>query len=117
MNQLIRDLAHRQGAHLVDLWEMDPLADPRARAEDRLHLNAEGHRRVAARVLEVLGVPTDEDWREPWPPSDPMPWVRRREADLRWAREHLLPWVSRRVQGRSTGDGRPAKRPEPAPVR
>jgi lysophospholipase L1-like esterase len=117
MNQLIRDIAHRQGAHLVDMWEMDTLADPRARADDRLHLNAEGHRRVAARVLEVLGVPTDDDWREPWPPLVTPPWVRRREADLRWTREHLLPWVSRRVRGRSTGDGRPAKRPEPAPVR
>jgi lysophospholipase L1-like esterase len=90
MNELIRALAHRQGALLVDLWEMDTLADPRARADDRLHLN---------------------------PERDPTPWVRRREEDLRWARAHLLPWVSRRVRGRSTGDGRPPKRPEPAPVR
>ncbi|MCD2194103.1 SGNH/GDSL hydrolase family protein [Actinomycetospora endophytica] len=117
MNQHIRDIAERRGALLVDLWAMDTLTDPRARADDRLHLNAEGHRRVAARVLEVLGVPTDDDWRDPWPPLDPTPWVRRREEDLRWAREHLLPWVGRRVQGRSTGDGRPPKRPEPVPVR
>lgn len=117
MNQLIREIAHRQGAHLIDMWEMDTLADPRARADDRLHLNPEGHQRVAARVLEVLGVPSEVDWREPWPPVVPTPWLRRREADLRWAREYLLPWVQRRVQGRSTGDGRPAKRPEPVPVR
>jgi lysophospholipase L1-like esterase len=117
MNEHIRAIAHRQGALLVDLWEMDTLADPRARADDRLHLNPEGHRRVAARVCEVLGVTPDLDWREPWPPEDPTPWVRRREEDLRWARAHLLPWVTRRVQGRSTGDGRPPKRPEPAPVR
>jgi lysophospholipase L1-like esterase len=117
MNQHIRDIAERRGALLVDLWAMDTLADPRARADDRLHLNPEGHRRVASRVCEVLGVPTDDDWRDPWPPMEPTPWVRRREDDLRWAREYLLPWVSRRVQGRSTGDGRPPKRPEPAPVR
>ncbi|HEY2221889.1 SGNH/GDSL hydrolase family protein [Actinomycetospora sp.] len=117
MNQHIRDIAERQGALLVDLWAMDTLADPRARADDRLHLNAEGHRRVAARVCEVLGVPTGDDWRDPWPPQASTPWVRRREEDLRWAREYLLPWVGRRVQGRSTGDGRPPKRPEPVPVR
>ena len=117
MNELIRDIARRRGALLVDLWEMDTLADPRARADDRLHLNAEGHRRVAARVCEVLGVSPELDWRVPWPPIPPTPWVRRREEDLRWARAHLLPWVGRRVQGRSTGDGRPPKRPEPAPVR
>ena len=117
MNEHIRRIADRQGALLVDLWEMDTLADPRARADDRLHLNPEGHRRVAARVCEVLGVTPDTDWRDPWPPLDPTPWVRRREEDLRWVRAHLLPWVGRRVQGRSTGDGRPPKRPEPAPVR
>ncbi len=117
MNEHIREIAHRRGARLVDLWEMDTLADLRARADDRLHLNPEGHRRVAARVCEVLGVPPEVDWRDPWPPVAPTPWVRRREEDLRWAREHLLPWVSRRVHGRSTGDGRPPKRPEPAPVR
>jgi lysophospholipase L1-like esterase len=117
MNDHIREIAHRRGALLVDLWAMDTLTDPRARADDRLHLNAEGHRRVAARVCEILGVPTEDDWRDPWPPMARPPWVRRREEDLRWARAHLLPWVGRRVQGRSTGDGRPPKRPEPAPMR
>ena len=116
MNEHIREIAARRGARLVDLWTMETLADPRTRAEDRLHLNPDGHRRVAARVCEVLGVPTDDDWRDPWPPADRPPWVRRREDDLRWARAHLVPWVGRRLQGRSTGDGRPPKRPEPAPV-
>ena len=65
MNEHIREIAARRGARLVDLWTMETLADPRARAEDRLHLNADGHRRVAARVCEVLGVPPDDDWRDP----------------------------------------------------
>ncbi|MFC5064921.1 SGNH/GDSL hydrolase family protein [Actinomycetospora atypica] len=117
MNEHIREIAARRGARLVDLWTMETLADPRTRADDRLHLNPDGHRRVAARVCEVLGVPTDDDWRDPWPPAERPPWVRRREEDLRWARTHLVPWVGRRLQGRSTGDGRPPKRPEPVPVR
>jgi lysophospholipase L1-like esterase len=117
MNQHIRDIAERQGALLVDLWAMDTLADPRARADDRLHLNADGHRRVAAGACEVLGVPADlGDPRAPWPAAAPARWGARRAADLRWFRQHLLPWVRRRAQGRSTGDGRPPKRPRPMPV-
>jgi lysophospholipase L1-like esterase/GNAT superfamily N-acetyltransferase len=56
MNQHIRDIAARQDAYLVDLWAMAPLADARARTDDRLHLNAAGHAKVAARVCEVLGL-------------------------------------------------------------
>jgi hypothetical protein len=111
MNSHIRGIAERQGAHLVDLWVMPPLADPRARTDDRLHLNPAGHGRVAARVCEVLGLPPDEDWRAPWPPAAPTTWAERRAGDARWAREHLWPWVQRRAQGRSTGDERAAKRP------
>ncbi|PLW65892.1 GDSL family lipase, partial [Streptomyces sp. DJ] len=36
--------------------------------------------------------------------------------DLRWARVHLLPWVGRRLTGRSSGDGRPPKRPDLLPL-
>lgn len=39
----------------------------------------------------------------------------RRSQDLSFARQHLLPWVGRRLTGRSSGDGRPAKRPELLP--
>ncbi len=117
MNDHIREIAHRQGAYLVDLWVMPPLADPRARTDDRLHLNAGGHERVAARVCEVLGLPADVDWHTPWPPAETASWGRRRAEDVRWAREHLWPWVQRRAQGRSTGDERGAKRPQLTPVR
>jgi lysophospholipase L1-like esterase len=117
MNDHIREIAHRQGAYLADLWVMPPLADPRARTDDRLHLNASGHERVTARVCEVLGLPADVDWHTPWPPAAPTSWGRRRAEDARWAREHLWPWVQRRAQGRSTGDRRGAKRPQLSPLR
>lgn len=117
LNDHLRAIARDRGAYLVDLWTLAPLADPRARADDRLHLNPDGHRRVAALTCEVLGIESDlGDPRLPWPPRAPMRWGTRRAADLRWAREHLLPWVRRRAQGRSTGDNRPPKRPDPAPV-
>lgn len=116
MNSHLRGIAQRQDAYLVDLWAMEPLADPRARTDDRLHLNADGHARVADRTCEVLGLPAAGDWRRPWPPAPPTTWLDRRRGDAHWAREHLVPWVQRRLEGRSSGDTRQAKRPEPAPV-
>jgi lysophospholipase L1-like esterase len=116
----VRSIADRCGCYVVDLWSMQPLRDWRAWSADRLHLSAEGHRRVAARVCEILGLPpTGEDWREPWPPATASDGASGRGGgrggDLRWAREHLLPWVGRRLRGRSSGDGIQAKRPELLP--
>lgn len=117
MNGHIRAIARHRGAHLVDLWAMAPLADARTRDDDRLHLNPDGHARVADRVCEVLGLPPEDDWRRGWPTPPPATtWVDRRVEGARWARRHLVPWVRRRVDGHSTGDGRPPKRPDLAPV-
>jgi hypothetical protein len=33
-----------------------------------------------------------------------------------WAQRYFTPWIVRRLRGRSSGDGRTAKRPELAPV-
>src|SRR5258708_40151894 len=65
-------MADRRDCLLVDLWSMRALADPRAWSLDRLHLAPDGHRRVALRASEVVGLPVDEDWREPLP-SGPVP--------------------------------------------
>ncbi|MEN3586516.1 SGNH/GDSL hydrolase family protein [Streptomyces sp. ZYX-F-203] len=109
----VDDLAARHGAVVVDLYGAPSLADPRMWADDRLHLTGEGHRRVAEAVWEALGYePRDPDWREPAPAGPPSGWVSRRAADARFARDHLLPWIGRRVSGRSSGDGLPPKRPE-----
>jgi lysophospholipase L1-like esterase len=114
-NELLRSIADKHGCLLVDLWAMTPLSDPRAWGRDRLHLTSDGHRRVALRTLEVLGVPVTEDWREPWPEADPHPWRRRRQEDLDWARNYLLPFLSKWVRGYQTGDGCLPKRPELLP--
>ena len=76
-NLHVHEIAARHGCRLVDLWSMRSLLDPRAWAEDRLHLSAEGHRRLALAVCEELGLPVAADWREPWPAVP-----RRRLADL-----------------------------------
>lgn len=53
----LRAIAERTGCGIVDLWSMDALNDPRAWSADRLHLNADGHRIVTARIAELLGRP------------------------------------------------------------
>jgi lysophospholipase L1-like esterase len=129
-NMHLRAIADHRNCLLVDLWSMRALADPRAWSPDRLHLAPDGHRRVALRASEVVGLPVDEDWREPLP-AGPVPlaapsrsavwsqtaaWLAARRVDARWAREHAAPWVARRLRGVSTGDGVPPKRPELLPL-
>ena len=124
-NAHIRIIAARHDCLLADLWSMRVLADSRMWSPDRLHLSAEGHRRVALRACEVLGVPVDEDWREPLavPLRGPASgyrtvpaWAGARWQDARWARAYAAPWVRRRLRGVSSGDGQVPKRPELIPA-
>lgn len=104
-NELVRLAVAEFDAVLVDMWEMAILRDDRMWSEDRLHLSGEGHRRVAAAVLEALGRDPGFDWRAlPGSPSARRPWVSARREDARWARLHLAPWVARHVRGQSLGD-------------
>ncbi|GAA4815697.1 SGNH/GDSL hydrolase family protein [Streptomyces ziwulingensis] len=112
----VDDLAQRHGALVVDLYGARSLADPRSWDVDRLHLTAEGHHRVAEAVWQSLGYEAeDPEWHAPMPVALPPGWMLRRTSDLRFARHHLLPWIGRRLTGRSSGDGRPAKRPDLLP--
>ncbi|WP_142106920.1 SGNH/GDSL hydrolase family protein [Pseudonocardia cypriaca] len=114
-NELVRASAERHGSTVVNLWGMAPLADPRSWGRDRLHLTAEGHRRVALRVLETLGEPVTEDWRTPLPALAPTPWRDRQLEDLAWMRDFVMPFVRKRLSGHRTGDGFQPKRPELLP--
>lgn len=111
----VDELAARHGALVVDLYGAPVLGDPRLWDVDRLHLTGEGHRRVAEAVWQALGLDPEDDWRAPLPAAVRPRWTSRRAEDARFAREHLGPWVGRRLTGRSSGDGRPAKRPELLP--
>ena len=116
MNRAVGETADRHGAHLIDLWHDDEFANPRLWSEDRLHLSAAGHRRVAAHVLSALGVAADAAWLASPPPPGHRSWPAARAADARWAARHLAPWVRRRLAGRSSGDLVQPKRPELSPV-
>ncbi|MFC5287587.1 SGNH/GDSL hydrolase family protein [Actinokineospora guangxiensis] len=108
--------AERHGAVVVDLFSQRVFDSPALWAEDRIHLNAEGHRRVAEAVLCALGADPAFDWNATVPPAPPLPWTLRAKAELRWARTHVVPWIGRRLTGRSSGDNRPPKRPQLSPL-
>src|SRR4051812_25823430 len=92
-NDGIRDLAERHGAILIDLFADAAFHNPLLWSEDRLHLSAAGHRRVAGHVLNAVGVGVREDWLLVPPMPAPSPWLLARGADLRWAGRHLAPWI------------------------
>jgi lysophospholipase L1-like esterase len=115
INDAVADIGQRHGAIVVDLWEDDEFQNPLLWSDDRLHLSTAGHHRVAAHVLTKLGVEPDPQWwASPGPPPQ-LSWPAARLQDLRWARVHFVPWVKRRLTGRSSGDLLGAKRPVLAP--
>jgi len=75
-------------------------------SEDRLHLTAFGHRRIADLVLAALGHPQPD---RPLPP-DPVTEQRWR-TEARYYRRHVGPWIGRRLRRTSSGDGHPPKHP------
>jgi lysophospholipase L1-like esterase len=108
----VRATAGRHGAVLVDLAAVPVLRDRRLWHEDRLHLAPEGHARVAAAVLEALGVKRSDWWRSELPGSARASRAAALVADARWVRVHLLPWIGRRIRGVSSGDRIAAKHAE-----
>lgn len=88
---------------------VDVFADPVLRAAgywsgDRVHLNAAGHEYTAVVVAASQSVPCSVPERLPMTTD-----VRSFAREVAYYREHVAPWVSRRLRGRSSGDGRPPK--------
>ncbi|MCP9985670.1 SGNH/GDSL hydrolase family protein [Streptomyces sudanensis] len=115
-NGHVRAIADRYGCPVLDLWSLRTVQDRRAWDRDRLHLSPEGHRRVALRAAQVLGLEVPADPDEPWPPLPPRGALEERRDDVHWARDHLVPWIGRRLRGESSGDRVSAKRPDLLPL-
>ena len=114
-NEGVREIVDRRDVTLVDMWRMRDADLAAIMDTDRMHLNTYGHRDLARRVLDVLGV----DHALDHVPATPRPLLGRRDQtveNLRWTREFLAPWIHRRLTGRSSGDTVAPKRPGLAPV-
>ncbi len=116
LNTAVGETAAKHGARLVDLWGDDEFLNPAMWSIDRLHMSAYGHMRVAAHVLTALDRPVPPEWwQAPGYPLKKM-WFVARANDIQWAGTHLLPWIKRRLTGRSSGDNLSAKRPTLTPI-
>ncbi|MCU1551072.1 MAG: hydrolase family protein [Glaciihabitans sp.] len=113
-NENIHALALRHDAVVADMWALRELQDTRMWAPDRLHFSPIGHNTIARMVLNSLGVDNDLEPYEP-EPMPPVSWRQARSEDLGWAREHLVPWVIRRIRHQSSGDHVTPKRPDFTP--
>jgi lysophospholipase L1-like esterase len=112
MNEIIREVAARTGTIVCHFAAYPVAADPRLWSDDRLHANTAGHARIAEALADHLGLAgADRSWSEPLPAVPPPQWPDRLRAEGAWTRRHLLPWLWRHLQGRSSGDGITAKLP------
>jgi len=102
------DLADVPGVTFVDNFNDHGLRDIRYWSADKLHLNSLGHARVASNVLTAIGVPVPEEWGVAEVAAAPAGPRSRNTAA--YYREFVLPWIGRRLTGRSSGDGREPKR-------
>jgi lysophospholipase L1-like esterase len=114
-NELVREVADRHGATIVDFWRLRDYRDDRLWDGDRMHMSSAGHQRMAIAVLDALGLQHD---LQPLPLDDRpvLSSADRRAANLDWARTHAGPWVKRRLTGTSSGDGLAPRRPTLSPV-
>ncbi|MDR1078980.1 MAG: SGNH/GDSL hydrolase family protein [Propionibacteriaceae bacterium] len=104
------EVARRHDCYVVDVWNFPALHDTRMWADDRIHLTSLGHQRMADHALAALGCPVDPAYRQPLPPQPKPNLLRQGLGVAHWANIFLLPWLGRRLTGRSSGDGRVGKR-------
>ena len=118
LNHRIRAAALRHGVTVAETSRHPVATDPRLWSQDRLHASPLGHERIAAAIAHALGLPgSSEAWTHPLSsPAVTLSGWRAGATELRWAATFLRPWLGRRLRGRSSGDGRTAKRPQLLPL-
>ncbi|MFJ3957203.1 SGNH/GDSL hydrolase family protein [Arthrobacter sp. NPDC090010] len=114
-NHRVREIAAEFDAVLIDYWCFDAYGDPRMWDSDRLHMSKAGHKYLAARVLEQLGVPhaiKEKNW-EPMQRRGLREW----EAEQRrWVHDWVVPLFGRKLRGVTLGDTLQPRFPEPVKV-
>jgi len=112
-NVNVREVANKYGAIIIEADGAKWMADLRYLAKDRLHLNSDGHWRLSQAVLEKLGKDFDSAWKIPLAPAVEKSKLRKLSENLLWIIAFVIPWIWRRLRGRSSGDGRRAKYERP----
>lgn len=103
-NSEVRRIARTHGCMLLDLEALPQIGELDMWASDRVHLRSRGHRFLSYRAADVLGVPDAEalsDLEALFHEDEP--------TGAGWLRRDALPWLWRRLRGKSAGDGMTAK--------
>ena len=112
-NENVRMVAKKYLVVLFEAKDAEFLNDRRFLAFDRLHMNAEGHRRLAQAVLAGLEKSHDPNWQVPLGPAKKRNKIISTANTFAWMITFVLPWIWRRVRGKSSGDGRSGKYERP----
>jgi lysophospholipase L1-like esterase len=112
INDAIRAAAQRHSFRLVDLYGAPSMTEWDTWSDDRVHGSAQGHALFAAAAAEALSLPgSNHDWALANGADRPS-FRSRMYSQALWTQNMLMPWVWRHARGRSSGDGRAAKRPQ-----
>jgi len=111
LNAITEDVAQRYGCDVVRYWDAAVMDDDRLWDADRLHLSPRGHALAAESAWEALGLGSAQ-WRTPLAPGPHRRPIDRAGSDLAWLKAHALPWIGRRLRGRSSGDSVTPKNPQ-----
>jgi lysophospholipase L1-like esterase len=113
LNEAIRRASLASQAVLVDFAAHPVASDLRLWSDDRFHANALGHALISHALAHAIGVPgADDSWKRPFVATAPV----ASRGTATWLVRHLIPWIWRHARGRSSGDGRSAKRPRLTPA-
>ncbi|GGC63359.1 SGNH/GDSL hydrolase family protein [Hoyosella rhizosphaerae] len=115
-SEIVREIADRHGAEVVDFWRMNEYRDLRMWNRDRIHMSPLGHQRMAEAVLDTIEAEHSVH-TTPLPPPNPSTALHEYASTLEWLGKYVAPWLGRQVRGRSSGDGIQPKRPELKMVR
>jgi lysophospholipase L1-like esterase len=115
LNEVVREAASSYGTIVVDFAALPVAGHPALWHDDRLHANSEGHRRIAAALIEAYGL-EGEDWRSEPHETATAGFLRIAGREARWIAAHLTPWVWGRVRGEEFATGGRCKRPELLPL-
>ncbi|MEO6531676.1 MAG: SGNH/GDSL hydrolase family protein, partial [Specibacter sp.] len=113
-NDGVRRIAGKYGAVLVDYASFTAYANPRMWGPDKLHMSKAGHKYLAARVLDTLGVPHSIVHKHRiQAPHGARQWTRVQYA---WLTEWVVPMFGRKLRGTTLGDSLSPRWPEPVRV-
>jgi len=106
MSDMISRVAAELDIAVIDVHGIHDFVDLAFWCEDMVHFSGHGHTRVANSAAEILGL------------SHRIPEAKRHEmiapardlvSTLRWYWQYVLPFIERRLRGKSSGDGLTSK--------